>query len=207
MAPRAGGRIADACGVIRYSGELRRAAADEPIEQGTRVWIARVERRPEGMTVVVHHTRPRSGAGRLFVLLSALLGTSPLTRYGLQARPRAGAWGAPAHEPYQHEGKGPDRHNQSTARTRLPIGFSGRVAGECHEHFCIASILSGCRAQTSAFHAAAHDGHTPSRLRLLSTRSGVPQSHQVRGGSRETTREGGQRSRTAWEKLTLGVAM
>ena len=40
-------------GVIRYMGELWRAAADEPIERGTRVWIAQVERRPEGMTVVV----------------------------------------------------------------------------------------------------------------------------------------------------------
>lgn len=40
-------------GVIRYQGELWRAAADETIERGARVRIARVERRPEGMTVVV----------------------------------------------------------------------------------------------------------------------------------------------------------
>lgn len=44
-------------GVIRYQGELWRAAADERIERGARVRIARVERRPEGMTVVVHRAR------------------------------------------------------------------------------------------------------------------------------------------------------
>ncbi len=48
-------------GVIRYSGELWRAVADELIAPGIPVWIARVERRPEGLTAVVHRTPPPAG--------------------------------------------------------------------------------------------------------------------------------------------------
>ena len=43
-------------GVIRYRGELWRAVADEPVDPGTPVWIARVERHPEGLTALVHRT-------------------------------------------------------------------------------------------------------------------------------------------------------
>lgn len=53
-------------GVIRYQGELWRAAADEPIERGTRVWIARVERWPEGMTVVVQRAPRHDRVSRTF---------------------------------------------------------------------------------------------------------------------------------------------
>lgn len=48
-------------GVIRYGGELWRALADEPVEPGTPVWIARVERHPEGLTALVHRTPPPEG--------------------------------------------------------------------------------------------------------------------------------------------------
>jgi membrane protein implicated in regulation of membrane protease activity len=48
-------------GVIRYCGELWRAVADEPVDPGTLVWIARVERHPEGLTALVHRTPPPGG--------------------------------------------------------------------------------------------------------------------------------------------------
>lgn len=40
-------------GLIRHGGELWRATADEPIDAGVRVEILRVERLPEGLTVMV----------------------------------------------------------------------------------------------------------------------------------------------------------
>ncbi|HXX38270.1 MAG TPA: NfeD family protein [bacterium] len=43
-------------GTIRYQGEFWRAAAGRPIEQGVRVRIIRVERQPEGLTVIVEET-------------------------------------------------------------------------------------------------------------------------------------------------------
>src|SRR5262249_9612535 len=47
-------------------------------------------------------------------------------------------------------------------------------------------------------------GSRPAFLRLLTTRSGVPQSLQDSIGRRETIRPGGQNSSTAREKLTFG---
>src|SRR5579875_2657248 len=45
-------------GYIRYQGELWRAAADSPVDPGTRVRIVCVERRPEGLTVLVEPPAP-----------------------------------------------------------------------------------------------------------------------------------------------------
>lgn len=66
---------------------------------------------------------------------------------------------------------------------------------------------AGCSDSPQAGRAksGSQRGRIPASLKLPRTRSGVPQSFHPMPGNGETTRKGGQASRTALEKLACGA--
>jgi membrane protein implicated in regulation of membrane protease activity len=70
-----------------------------------------------------------------------------------------------------------------------------RLADACHRAWSLMPAVLQATMETKC----------PTRLRIFCTSAGVPRSDHVRGGSFETARKGGHRSRTDREKFSLGM--